>query len=76
MKTITIKVSEKIHDLLIWFFKKFSKEELEILDHEKWQNITSELEEDLKQSLDGKDPHYSIEEIENSMEEILKKFGA
>lgn len=76
MNTITIKVSDKIYNHLMWFLKRFSKDELEIVEIQNFEKIKSELHDDLQQSLNSPENHLSIEELDALLEDTLKRYGA
>jgi hypothetical protein len=72
--TITIKVSDKIYNHLMWFLKRFSKDELEIVEIQNLEKLKSELHDDLKQSLNSPENHLSIEELDALLEDTLNKY--
>lgn len=74
--TITIKVSDKIYNHLMWFLKRFSKDELEIVEIQNLEKLKSELHDDLEQSLKSPENHLSIEELDALLEDTLKRYGA
>ncbi len=76
MQTITLKVSDKIYDHLIWFLKRFRKDELEIVRDEYFQNLKNQAEEDLQNAKAHPHLALSLEELEKEMENTLKKYGA
>jgi len=76
MQTITLKVSDKVYDHLIWFLKRFRKDELEIVRDGHFEALKKQAEEDLKNALDNHHLALSLEEVEKEMETTLKKYGA
>jgi hypothetical protein len=76
MNTITIKVSDKIYNHLMWFLKRFSKDELEIVEVQNFEKLQSDLKNDLNESLNSPETMISIEELDTLLEDTLKKYGA
>lgn len=76
MQTITLKVSDKTYDHLIWFLKRFRKDELEIVRDDFFQNLKDQAEEDFQNAKVHPHLELSLEDFEKEMENTLKKYGA
>lgn len=74
MHTLRLKINDKIFDKLVWLLGKFSKNELEIIneDNEFFENQIY-LEKELKEIVDGKAKFLEIDEVEQRLENTIKK---
>ena len=74
MHTLILKVNDRIYDKLMWFLSKFSKDEVEIIpetsDFAKDQKY---LAGELKEILDQKAKFIAMEEVEQRLENVIKK---
>lgn len=74
MHSIKLKIDDKIYDNLLWLLKKFSKDELEIIEEDaNFQEHKQYLESELKEIKEGNATFYSMEEVEDRLENIIKK---
>ena len=74
MHSVKLKIDDKIYDNLLWFLKKFSKDELEIVIEEtNFQENKKYLEAELKEVIVGKARFYSVNEVEQRLDKIIKK---
>ena len=60
----------------MWFLKRFSKDELEIVEVQNFEKLQSDLKNDLNESLNSPETMISIEELDTLLEDTLKKYGA
>jgi len=74
MHSIKLKIDDKIYDNLLWLLRKFGKDELEIiiedtnlLEHKKY------LEAELKEVIEGHATFYSVNDVDQRLEKIIKK---
>jgi hypothetical protein len=74
MHSLRLKIDEKIYDKLLMLLNKFSKDELEIIvDDENFENNKKYLESELNEILDGTAKFYSVNEVEQRLESVVKK---
>jgi hypothetical protein len=74
MHTLKLNVDDKIYDKLIWFLKKFSKDELEIIVEDvKFQQNKKYLESELQEINEGKGIYFTTEEVEKRLDKIIEK---
>ena len=74
MHSIKLNIDDKIYDKLLWLLKKFSKDELEIIeentdpqDHKKY------LDSEFKEIIDGNATFHTIDEVEERLDKIIKR---
>lgn len=74
MHSIKLKIDDKIYEPLLWFLKKFSKDELEIIeeDNEMLEN-QQYLESELKEIVEGSATFYSIDEVEQRLDKVIAR---
>ena len=74
MHSVRLKIDDKIYDDLLRFLRKFRKDELEIMiEDELFQENKGYLEAELKDIQEGKAEFYSLEEVEERLEKIIRK---
>ena len=74
MHSVKLKIDDKIYDKLLLFLKKFSKDELEIvIEDSNLQENKKYLEAELKEVTEGKAKFYSVNEVEQRLDKIIKK---
>lgn len=74
MHSVKLKIDDKIYDNLLWLLKKFSKDELEIIEEDaNFQEHKQYLESELKEIKEGNATFYSIDEVEDRLEKIINK---
>ena len=72
MKTIQLKVSDKVYDKFLWLLSKFSKEEIEILtENETFIKTKNYLENELSEIENGTANFVSEEELEDRLNKIV-----
>ena len=75
MHTLRLNVDDKIFDKLIWFLKKFSKDELEIIVEDvNFQENKRYLDSELKEINDGKGTYLTAEEVDKRLDMIIEKY--
>lgn len=74
MHSVKLKIDDKIYDHLLWYLKKFSKDELEIIeeDNEMLEN-RQYLETELKEIVEGNASFYSIDEVEQRLDKVIAR---
>ncbi len=74
MHSIKLKVNDKIYDKILWFLNKFSNDEIEIIiEDDNYLENKKYLEKELKEVLDGDNDFFSVNEVEQRLEKIIKK---
>jgi hypothetical protein len=74
MHSVKLKIDDKVYDHLLWFLKKFSKDELEIVveDNETLED-RQYLETELKEIVEGNASFYSIDEVEQRLDKVIAR---
>jgi hypothetical protein len=74
MHSLRLKIDDKIYHRLLTLLSKFSKEELEIIvEDENFENNKKYLESELNEILDGTAKFYSVNEVEQRLNKVIKK---
>jgi hypothetical protein len=77
MITIKLKVSEKIHDNIMWFLNRFSSEDLQVLESETDFSMDhSELNSAYNEVISGNAKTISLDEFNNRLTEKIAKHGS
>lgn len=77
MQTIRLGVSEKIYKNLMWFLQKFTKDELQIIEEGKdYLSIQDYLKRELEQLDKGNAEFINVEQLEEDLEDIIRKHEA
>jgi len=72
MKTIQLKINDKVYEKFIWLLSKFSKEEIEIVNEdEDFISIKNYLQNELSEIEDGTANFVSEEELEKRLNKIV-----
>ena len=75
MKTIQLKISDKVYDKFLWLLSKFSKEEIEIINgDENFINTKNYLQNELSEIDADKASFVSEEELEYRLNKIVQFF--
>jgi len=74
MHSLKLKINDRIYDLLLGLLNKFNKDELEIvLEDSDLHDHKQYLEAELKEVIEGNATFYSIDEVEQRLDMIIKK---
>ena len=74
MHSLKLKIDDKIYDTLLGLLSKFNKDELEIvIEDSDLQENKQYLEAELKEIIEGNATFYSIDEVEQRLDKIIKK---
>ncbi len=77
MQTIRLRVNEKVYQNLMWFLRKFTKEELEIIEEDDaFTAAQKELKQDLAELEDGKAEFINIDQLDQELENTIKRYEA
>lgn len=74
MRTVRLKINDKIYDRLIWLLSKFTKDEVEVIpeDSEFVEN-QSYLTSELREIEEGKAVFHNLEEVEQRLGKVIRK---
>ncbi len=74
MHIMRLRVNEGIYEKLMWFLNKFDKDELEIISEtEHYTANQNYLAKELDEIVAGEAKFLSMEEVEQRLENIIKK---
>lgn len=74
MQTVTLKISDKIYEKLMWLLSKFGKDELEIVsDNTAFLKTQKYLQSELKEIKNGDTVFHEIDELDKRLETIIRK---
>ncbi len=72
MRTIHLKINDKVYDRFIWLLSKFSKEEIEIVDYNSdFTEVKDYLHKELSEIEDGKANFLNQSEFEKRLDQIV-----
>ena len=76
MDSIYIKIKDKeTYQHLMWFLKKFSKKELQIMEaKDTFKSVQNELRKDLKEMDSGSMNMMELEEFDKELEDIIAQY--
>jgi hypothetical protein len=74
MHSIRLKINDKIYDKILWLLNKFNNDEIEIIIEDvNYVENKKYLENEFKEVLDGDSDFFSVNEVEQRLEKIIKK---
>ena len=77
MQTIRLRVSDSVYKHLMWFLKKFSKDELEIIEEDKaFVKAQAEVKAELEKVEKGEAEFLDIQQLDDSLEATIRKYEA
>jgi len=77
MLTLRLRVNKKIYENLMWFLKKFSSDELQIIEEdEKFVSLRKELNNSLEQVENETTDYIDIQQLDDELEATIKKYEA
>jgi len=72
---LRLNVNSKIYDNLMWFLKRFTREELEIIDEtELFESAKAYLNSELKRVESGKADFIDLELMDTELENTIRKY--
>ena len=75
MRTIQLKIHDKVYDRILWLLSKFNKEEVEIIsDDQDFAANQKYLQKELSEIESGKATFYSQDEIDNRLDQVIDKY--
>jgi len=77
MRTIRLRVNDKIYHHLMWFLNRFSKEEIQVIsENEESISLQEYLNKELNKVEDGSAEYISIDQLDNLLEDTIRKHEA
>jgi hypothetical protein len=77
MHTIRLRVNDKVYKNLIKILSKFSKEEIQVItEDDTFISIQRYLEKELAQVEDGSAEYIDINELDNQLDDTIRKHEA
>ena len=77
MQTIRLRVSDSVYKHLMWFLKKFSKDELEIIEEDKaFGKAQKEIQAELEKVEKGEAEFLNIQQVDTALEATIRKYEA
>jgi uncharacterized protein YdcH (DUF465 family) len=74
MHSVKLKIDDKIYENLLWLLRKFNKDELEIIiEDTNFREYKTYLEAELKEIKEGNATFYTMNEVEQRLDLIIKK---
>jgi hypothetical protein len=74
MQTIRLRVNDKIYQHLMWFLKKISKDELQIIEEDKeFLAAQQEVRTELEQLERGNSEFIDLDQLDTSLEATIRK---
>lgn len=75
MRTIQLKIHDKVYDRILWLLSKFNKEEVEIIsDDQDFAANQKYLQKELKEIESGKATFYSHDELDKRLDQVIDKY--
>jgi hypothetical protein len=77
MHTIRLRVNDKVYEHLIKILSKFSKEEIQVItEDDTFISIQKYFEKELAQVEDGSAEYIDINELDNQLDDTIRKHEA
>ena len=74
MQTIRLRVSDQIYKNLMWFLKRFNKEEIQIIEEdEDFLSVQSYLTKELENLESNKADFLNLDELNEQLESTIRK---
>lgn len=75
MQTIRLRVNDQIYKNLMWFLKRFNKEEIQIIEeNEDFLSIQDYMKKELKLVEKDTAEFISLEELDSDLENSIRKY--
>lgn len=77
MQTIRLRVNDEIYKNLLWFLSRFGKDEIQVINEKsEFLAVQEYLKNELDQLESGTLEFVSFEELDNHLEETLRKYDS
>ncbi len=74
MQTIRLRVSNRIYKNLMWFLKRFDKDEIQVIqESDEFLSVQEYLQEELSKVEEGSAKFISLDNLENDLDDTIKK---
>jgi len=74
MKIISLKINDKVYKYFMWFLERFSKDEIQIINEaDEYISVEEYLTNELDQLENGNAEFISIDELDNALEETIRR---
>ena len=75
MQTIRLRVNDEIYKNLMWFLGRFDKDEIQVIkENNQFLSIQEYLKNELEQVELGNSEFISLEELDNQLEETIRRY--
>lgn len=77
MQTIRLRVNDKVYKNLMWFLERFKKDEIQVInENSEFISIQNYLRGELDQLESGNSEFVTIDQLENDLEQTIRKYEA
>lgn len=77
MQTIRLRVNDRIYKNLMWFLARFNKEEIQLIrENDEFLSIREYLNKELEKIENGTSEFVSIDQLDNELENTIRKYEA
>jgi hypothetical protein len=77
MQTIRLRVNDKVYKNLMWFLERFKKDEIQVInENSEFISIQNYLKGELDQLESGNSEFVTIDQLENDLEQTIRKYEA
>jgi hypothetical protein len=75
MQTIRLRVNDSIYHSLMWFLKRFGKNEIEVInENEEYLSVQEYLKKELENMENGTAEFVSFNELDQELEATIRKY--
>ena len=73
MRTLKIRVDDSIYHNLLWFLKRFKKDEIEVVTEDnEFLSVQAYMEAELQKVAEGRAEYISLEEFDGESEKTIR----
>ena len=77
MQTIRLRVNDKIYKHLMWFLRRFNKEEIQVIrENNEFLSIQEYLNKELEKIENGTAEFMNIDQLDNELETAIQNYEA
>jgi len=74
MKIINLKINDRVYKYFMWFLERFDKDEIQIINEDdEFLSVKEYLRKELDNLEKGEAEFISIDELDNALEETIRK---
>ena len=75
MQTIRLRINNKVYNHLLWFLRRFTKEEIQVIEEtDQFVSVQEYLSKELQRIEDGNANFMSIDDLDDELESIIKEY--